>query len=357
MLDMKQALTPQLRKNLLTWYDDHKRDLPWRSISLELTNPYHVWLSEMMLQQTTVATVIKYFKDFIDKWPTLCHLAQASLDEVLTSWQGLGYYARARNLHKCAQLLMNEYGGIFPADPQTLSTLPGIGPYASAAIAAIAFNQPTVPVDGNVIRVLSRLYAINEPLPQSKNQIIHHAERLAHAHRSNDFAQALMELGALVCTPKNPRCTICPWQSFCKAHAEDEPEVYPKKARRGEKPTRYALAYVFTKNNSEIRLQKRQEQGLLGGMYEVPTTAWLADAEGVQTQGKEFLQTQPNAAYCGHVKHTFTHFHFKVDVYQISVQELTLDHPGVWVSLSELNNYALPTVMKKIIRAGLSQPI
>lgn len=330
---MKQILAQQLRINLLDWYDLHSRDLPWRAKSPDIPNPYHVWLSEMMLQQTTVATVLPYFRSFLEKWPTLQDLSYASQDEILHAWQGLGYYARARNLHKCAQ----ELNGHLPHEREELLKLPGIGPYMSAAIASIAFNKPVVPVDGNVIRVLSRLNTIKT---KDINQV---ANDFAHSHRPGDFAQALMDLGAMVCTPKAPQCSLCPWRESCKAHQEGNPEKYPFKEAKKDKPTRYAIAFMMIDANKRILIRKRPEKGLLAGLYEVPTTEWSLNKDEVF----QFLNNVSNPVYKGQIKHTFTHFHLKMDVYGVTPHK----HDGIWVDLKDLDQYALSTLMKKVIAA------
>ncbi|OJW50206.1 MAG: A/G-specific adenine glycosylase [Alphaproteobacteria bacterium 41-28] len=313
-------------EKLLAWYDQEKRDLPWRN---KIPNPYHTWLSEIMLQQTTVATVIPYFKEFLNKWPTLQDLAAASLDEVLVKWQGLGYYSRARNLHKCAQDLAHH----FPCKEEELSKLPGIGPYTAAAIASIAFDQKAAAVDGNVVRVISRYLAISKPKPIE--EVKERLKTLLPDKRCGDFTQALMELGALICRPKNPSCSSCPFLRDCKAYALGKAEDFPLKAPKQKLPTRYATAFIVRREDGAILIRKRPPQGLLGGMMEVPTTPW----EEIKKTGKGPV-----------VRHTFTHFHFEVEVCH-------LDDPsgfeGIWVHPRELQNYALPTVMKKIIKAGL----
>jgi A/G-specific adenine glycosylase len=313
-------------KQLLDWYDKNQRPLPWRLLQ---PNPYYTWLSEIMLQQTTVGTVIPYFHTFIEKWPHLHDLASASLDEVLVEWQGLGYYSRARNLHKCAELLAEG----FPSTEEELAKLPGIGPYTAAAIASIAFGKRAAAVDGNVIRVLTRYFAITSPHPteEVKEKLV----ALLPRERCGDFTQSLMELGALLCRPKNPSCVSCPLQRQCRAYALQSPEQFPYKNPKKKLPTRYATAFIVRREDGAILLRKRPPKGLLGGMMEVPTTPW-----------EETKRERKGPS----VRHTFTHFHLEVDVCQ------HLDpsaFEGVWVTLCELKNYALPTLMKKILRAGL----
>lgn len=315
-------------EKLLAWYDKAQRKLPWRQ---ELKNPYHTWLSEVMLQQTTVATVIPRFHAFIKKWPTLQDLAAASLDEVLTEWQGLGYYSRARNLYQCAQALAQE----FPSTEEALIKLPGIGPYTAAAIASIAFDQKAAAVDGNVVRVLSRYFAINIPNPVE--DVKKKLKTLLSNKRHGDFTQSLMELGALVCRPKSPFCPSCPLSGSCQAYALGKSEDFPVKKPKLKIPTRYATAFILRREDGAILLRKRPPRGLLGGMMEVPTTPWKDKREEENKTGVI-------------VRHTFTHFHLEVDVCHFSKDR---DFQGVWVHPQDLKNYALPTVMKKILKAAL----
>ena len=238
----------KLQGQLLAWYDLHRRVMPWRALKGKTPDPYHVWLSEIMLQQTTVVTVGPYFIKFITKWPTVKSLAKARLDDVLTTWAGLGYYARARNLHKCAQIIAKEYGGKFPAEQKALMDLPGIGPYTAAAISSIAFNQPAVAVDGNVERVVSRFFAVEEPLPASKDMLRTQAAKLAAGNtHPGDFTQAFMELGATVCTPRKPKCGSCPWQKSCAAYSRGIAEDLPHKNIKTKNPVRYGNVFWIQK--------------------------------------------------------------------------------------------------------------
>ena len=283
-----------------------------------------------MLQQTTVATVIPYFNRFIKKWPSVQALAIASLDEVLTEWQGLGYYSRARSLHRCASELATH----FPTTEEDLIKLPGIGPYTAAAISSIAFEQRAVAVDGNVVRVMSRYFAISTPKPV--NEVKQALQALLPKDRFGDFTQSLMELGALVCRPKNPLCDSCPLQSKCKANRLGQVDMYPFKTMKQTLPTRYATAYILKRQDGAILLRKRPPTGLLGGMMEIPTTSW----ESVKTE-----------THKTHVKHTFTHFHLELDLCHAQ-DPSTFD--GIWVLPQDLKNYALPTLMKKIIQIVIS---
>src|SRR5262249_55140958 len=263
--------------DLLAWYDRYRRVLPWRARHGERSDPYRVWLSETMLQQTTVKAVAPYYARFLARWPDLNALAAASLDEVLAVLAGVGYYARAPHMPACAPVLVERNGGQFPASAQALRELPGIGAYTAAAIAAIAFDQAATPVDGNIERVIARLYALATPLPAGKSDIVRQARALTPAGRTGDFAQALMDLGATICTPKRPACGLCPWHSPCAAHARGEAELFPRRVPRREAKLRRGAAFVARRSDDCVLLRTRPARGLLGGMAEVPTTAWLVD--------------------------------------------------------------------------------
>lgn len=330
---------------LLAWYDAHARDLPWRAKG-RAPDPYHVWLSEIMLQQTTVAAVKAYFLKFLALWPTVKALAAVDLDDVLRAWAGLGYYARARNLHACAKVIVQDHGGSFPAAEAALRTLPGVGPYTAAAIAAIAFDGRHAAVDGNVERVISRYYAITAPLPDSKPLIRQLAQALVPDQRSGDFAQAMMDLGATICTPKSPNCLICPWAAPCQGREQGIAAELPKKRAKKAIPTRQGIAY-WVEHDGRVLLRRRPEKGLLGGMMEVPSTAWA--------EGKP-VDNPPLRAHwrklVGQVEHTFTHFHLVLDVRactHIEDGELLTAGDLRWVPLENLADEALPTVMRKVV--------
>ena len=341
---------------LLDWFDHHQRQFPWRAIPGEIMDPYRVWLSEIMLQQTTTITVRGYFEDFVRRWPSIEDLAAAELDAVLHAWQGLGYYARARNLHKCAKLITKEYGGKFPETEEALIKLPGIGPYTAAAIAAIAFGHIATPVDGNVERVTARLHRISNPLPGAKKTLKEKAAELTPSERSGDYAQAVMDLGATVCTPRKPNCPLCPWSYICKAYLAGDAENFPKRVPKKRKPTRYASVYWLLDGRGNVLLRRREEKGLLGGMMEFPSTDWLE--EKIPT--KETFNFAPTAAdwqmLSGKVRHTFTHFHLELKVLKgIAEEEMVTD--GVWCEIDKLDNYALPTLMKKVcVHAAAQSP-
>ncbi len=348
---------------LLVWYDRHRRDLPWRARPGARPDPYHVWLSEIMLQQTTVATVGPYFRAFLARWPTVAALAAAALDDVLHAWQGLGYYARARNLHKCAGVVAGDLGGAFPETEAELRALPGIGPYTAAAVAAIAFEAPATVVDGNVERVVARLFAEDGPLPGAKLRLRALAARLTPTARAGDFAQAMMDLGATVCVPRVPLCGSCPLAADCAGRAAGVAERLPARAPKRPKPTRRGVAFWAVRGDGAVLLRRRAEAGLLGGMMEVPSTPWLDDRLAEAAAARP-LDHAPVAAVGwrrlpGVVRHSFTHFHLELAVMAGTALDGILGEPaagGVWCPPGRLGEHALPTLMKKVCRHALGQP-
>jgi A/G-specific adenine glycosylase len=337
---------------LLAWYDRHRRTLPWRAPAGERALPYVVWLSEIMLQQTTVATVGDYFRRFVERWPTVEALAEAPLDDVLSAWAGLGYYARARNLHACARAVAGRHGGRFPEDEASLLALPGIGRYTAAAIRAIAFDQSASAVDGNVERVIARLFAIETPLPDAKPEIQAHAAKLVPESRAGDYAQAMMDLGATVCMPKRPRCVICPFMATCRARKLGLAEDLPRRSPKAERPTRRGLACVLARRDGAILLRKRPTKGLLGGMDEVPSSAWR---EGKFVALQALTEAPVPARWQildGLVRHTFTHFHLELTVARATAttERLARLAPGTsWCTVDRMTERALPTLMRKVI--------
>ena len=354
---------------LLAWYDRHRRRLPWRPLSGERADPYRVWLSEIMLQQTGVKTVGPYFEKFVARWPDVEALGRASLDDVLRMWAGLGYYSRARNLHACAVAVRRDHGGVFPDTEQGLHALPGIGPYTAAAIAAIAFGRRTMPVDGNIERVVSRLFAVEAPLPQAKPLIQQLAATLlGHSRagdensragdensRAGDSAQALMDLGASICTPKKPACALCPLNSDCVSRARGDQETFPRKAPKKTGMLRRGAAFVVTRGD-ELLVRTRPEKGLLGGMTEVPGSHWLP-AQDDKTALQQAPMSKGIARWhrrAGVVTHVFTHFPLELVVYAARAAPRTRAPAGLrWVPISTLNDEALPNVMRKVIAHGL----
>ncbi len=336
-------------RELLNWYDAHARVLPWRARPGEVADPYRVWLSEIMLQQTTVQAVKAYFEKFVGLWPSVDALAAAPLDDVLKAWAGLGYYARARNLHACAKEVASSFGGRFPETEEGLRSLPGIGPYTAGAIAAIAFGGRHAAVDGNVERVISRLYAIETPLPDSKPEIREKAQALVPEARAGDFAQAMMDLGATICTPRDPNCLICPWAEGCEGRITGLAPSLPRKKEKARVPTRRGTAFWIERGDGAVLLRRRPEKGLLGGMMEVPSTAWGEAADEAEPQAPLAAAWR---ALPGKVEHTFTHFHLEPDVWQAEIIPdgvLRDDGDYRWTAKDDLSGEALPTVMRKVV--------
>ena len=332
---------------LLPWYDRHARALPWRTgpealAAGERPDPYRVWLSEIMLQQTTVAAVKDYFHRFTTLWPNVTALAGAEDAAVMAEWAGLGYYARARNLLKCARVVAAEHGGVFPDTEDALRTLPGIGPYTAAAIASIAFDRPAAVMDGNVERVLARLFAVETPLPAAKPALKELAERLTPDTRPGCYAQAVMDLGATVCTPRSPACGICPLIAMCEGRAQGIAADLPRKTPKQAKPTRLGIVYLVRRADGAVLLETRPDKGLLGGMLGWPGTDWTEAAP----------QDVPPLAADWHdpgleVRHTFTHFHLRLRVLLAQVGRDAVPGRGDFHPRAAFRPASLPTVMRK----------
>lgn len=345
-------MTPEtLRDRLLTWYDANARDLPWRvgpadHASGVRADPYRVWLSEVMLQQTTVPHATPYFLKFTHRWPSVSDLAAEEDGEVMAAWAGLGYYARARNLLACARAVARDHDGVFPDTEEGLRALPGLGPYTAAAVGAIAFDLPTNVVDGNVERVMSRLFAVQTPLPDGKTELKALAAALVRDARPGDWAQALMDLGATICRPKAPLCDRCPLSEACAGLAGGEPETYPRKTPKAARPHRNGVAYILTRGH-EVALVRRPPKGLLGGMLALPTSDWRASA----WSDDEAAAAAPAVAdwrAAGEVEHVFTHFSLTLRLLRAEGDAEGL----IWTPRSGLD--ALPSVFLKAARAGLS---
>ncbi len=335
----------ELSDALLGWYDTHARVLPWRVPPMEsrvgvLPDPYHIWLSEVMLQQTTVAAVVKYFHAFTTRWPTVHDLAAAEDAEVMGEWAGLGYYARARNLLKCARMVVADHGGAFPDTRDGLLSLPGIGPYTAAAIAAIAYGHSETVVDGNIERVMARMYDIHTPLPTAKPELTALAANLTPQNRAGDYAQAVMDLGATICTPKSPACGICPWTKACIARTKGIAADLPKRAPKTSKPTRYGIAYIARRGDGAWLLERRPDKGLLGGMLGWPGAEW-GEKPVAQPPLEADWQTLP-----AEVRHTFTHFHLRLTVQMATVADV-VPVTGHFLPADQFSPDNLPTVMRK----------
>jgi A/G-specific adenine glycosylase len=344
---IKSNFIDSFRSSILHWYDTHHRTLPWRAPIGQKPEPYHVWLSEIMLQQTTVPTVIPYFLKFIGLWPTLHAFAKAPQEDILREWAGLGYYARARNLHKCAQVLINEHQGVFPQSYEALKQLPGIGDYTASAIMSIAFDKPSTVVDGNVERIMARVFEIKTAFPEGKKETKKYAQRLSEsrADRPSDYAQSLMDLGSMVCTPTSPKCGICPVSTQCGAYKAGKNTLYPIKALKKERPKRYGAVFWITDKHGNALFEKRPDKGLLGGMMALPTSAWEETA--IKIKSFKNMATKNSGQ---HIRHVFTHFELRLDIYVAKCDDLlslSLQSPYTIYPIEMGNQIGLPTVFKK----------
>jgi A/G-specific adenine glycosylase len=378
---------------LLAWFDSHRRELPWRARPGETADAYRVWLSEIMLQQTTVKTVGPYFVRFLARFPSVADLASADVEDVLRLWAGLGYYARARNLHECAKAVAARGG--FPDSEEELLALPGVGPYTAAAIAAIAFDHRAMPVDGNVERVVARLFAVEQELPNAKPAIRAFAAGFAPAQRPGDFAQAMMDLGATICTPKAPACALCPFRGACAGCLRGDAETFPRKKKKAEGTLRRGAAFVAIRADGGVLVRRRAAKGLLGGMTEVPTTEWSASFDAAHAlaeapkfkdpiprlRGRAKEETRPQAQsswpgtlpdpppqggewkplkvawQCvpGVVTHAFTHFPLELIVLRAHLPQSAVAPEGTrWLSRDDIEGAALPTVMRKVLAHALA---
>ncbi len=338
---------------LLAWYDVHRRTLPWRAPKGRRADPYRVWLSEIMLQQTTVQAVGAYYRKFLARWPDVKSLAAAKQDEVLAAWAGLGYYARARNLHAAAKKVAEEMGGKFPATAESLRALPGVGSYTAAAIAAIAYDERQAAMDANAERVIARLYAVETPLPRAKAELYALAQKLV-PERAGDFAQGLMDLGSAICTPKLPACKNCPLNADCLARKRGIQELLPMKAPKVARPLKRGAAFVARDGIGAVLLVKRPDKGLLASMLEPPLGPW----------GEKFPSTNAALAQApfpaewkkraGLVRHGFTHFELEIEVYAAKLLKRPKSK-GEWIATENLREVALPTVMRKIVEHGVDE--
>ncbi len=336
-----------LSKKLLRWYDRHRRQLPWRAEPGVDADSYRVLVSELMLQQTTVATVTGRFSPFIQRFPDLETLAAADEGEVLHAWQGLGYYRRARALHAAAREIMQNHQGRLPASVDDLLSLPGIGEYTAKAVAAIAYDQPVLPVDGNGIRIFARMFAIETPMPKAANEVRALATLFEPAERPADLAQAVMDLGATVCRPKQPACDKCPWREDCRGQLAGLAETLPKRAQKAKRPMRQGVAFLLSRSDGAILFRKRPPKGLLGGLHELPTSAWLPAPIDRDAAIKEAPAQLDWRFHEQPVRHVFTHFTLELDLAEAE----TKDPPdGLWQSGEALGELALPTLVKKLLK-------
>ena len=343
------------RKSLLTWYDKHRRVLPWRALAGQTPAPYHVWLSEVMLQQTTVPAVIPYFLKFLNLWPSVHDLAKADSDTVMQNWAGLGYYARARNLHKCAIVVSNDLGGVFPDNQEGLKKLPGIGDYTAAAITAIAFNKPANVVDGNVERVMARIFNVLEPIPNSKPTLKKLAGDMAEGEtaRAGDYAQSLMDLGATICTPQSPKCMICPVKNYCEGLKAGNPALLPTRLKKKAKPQKHGFVYWITNHKDEVLLEKRGEKGMLGGTTGLPTSPWVEktiEKPQLNINLASIVATKIN------VIHSFTHFDLYLEgvIAKVSKNNPSFDKDYFWIKIEEIETIGMPTLFKKALKQFMS---
>jgi len=352
----KNTSLQPLASSLVDWYDQHRRILPWRALPGQKANPYFVWLSEIMLQQTTVGAVGPYFQKFIRRWPVIEKLAKARRDDVLRMWAGLGYYRRAHLLHECAKTIVRDHGGSFPQTEAELRGLPGFGPYTAAAVAAIAFDQRANVVDGNVERVMARLFAMRDPLPGVKPRLRTAAAGLLPTARYGDYAQALMDLGATICTPRNPKCDLCPLYKNCRARALGIADQLPRRVKAKAKPVRRAVAFFAVDDKGRVLVRRRDKGGLLGGMIEIPGSEWregaLPELSSVQKEAP--LKTRWKLLP-GHIRHVFSHFELELAVALGRVGQVAAGKNSKWVPPERLDAEALPSVMRKIVRHAIDK--
>jgi A/G-specific adenine glycosylase len=348
IVDSHRPKTKGLARRLLAWWDVHRRTLPWRAEPGETPDPYAVWLSEILLQQTTVAAVTPYFKRFMARWPRIEDLAAAPIEEVMRTFAGLGYYSRARNLHLCAQEIAQR-GGVFPDGEASLRKLPGVGAYTAAAIAAIAFNRVASPVDGNIARIVTRLQAIPRPIAQSRGEIALYAATLTPKDRPGDFAQALMDLGATICTPRNPNCSACPLTDDCAAFKTDNPEAYPRKLIKAPRPLRKGAAFFLRRPDGAILMRTRPSKGLLGGTVELPSIGWSVDFD-LDTAANHAPLKATWRRLPGFVEQAFTHFTLQLAVYSARAKNARVDAPDChWTPTEGIDNAGLSSVMSKAV--------
>lgn len=344
-----------IQRKVTDWYRSEGRILPWRAPPGHNADPYHEWLSEIMLQQTGVKTVIPFFQKFIQRWPCIERMAAAPVEEIMREWAGLGYYSRARNLHKCAKIVVQDFQGKFPDEAEELKRLPGIGPYTAAAISSIAFGRPNVVIDGNVERVISRLFALSKPPKEAKKELNHYAAQLSdkideHSH-PGDFAQAIMDIGATICTPSKPACFKCPLIDYCQAYNLSMQDKLPAKANKRPKPKRYGVLYFCENNQNHLLFEHRPEEGLLAGMVGVPGSEWLEDSSLFERRSG---QSQTHYLQKFNVKHVFTHFELHLQAEAVKFEEIDASKKLLfWHPIDEYDKLGLPKLYKKVLQQYL----
>ena len=337
----------EFSKNVLNWYNANKRDLPWRYKNNLPKDPYKIWVSEIMLQQTTVATVIPYYEKFLKKWPNIKELSKSNINEVLDFWSGLGYYRRAKNLHLTSRIISDQFNGIFPLEKDEIIKLPGIGEYTAAAIRAIAKDEKDTVVDANIERVIARIFYLKKPIKLIKKEIKQNAEKLTPKFKNGDYIQALMDIGSIICTPKDPLCNDCPIEKFCITKKKNEVNEIPKKIIKNDKPVREGIVYWIRNKNDQILLKRREENGLLPGMLEFPSYNWSKNK--INGNDKKILSIKNTKKLNKKVMHEFSHFKLILTVYEKNkFNKNSID--GMWVGIDEINELGLPTLMKKVYR-------
>ena len=341
-------------KNVLNWYSLNKRDLPWRYKNNSQKDPYKIWVSEIMLQQTTVQTVIPYYKKFIKRWPNVKKLSTSNINEVLDFWSGLGYYRRAKNLHLTSKIISNQFDGVFPLEENEIIKLPGIGEYTAAAIRAIAKDEEDTVVDANIERVIARVFYLKKPIKKIKKEIKQNAKKLTPKLNNGDYIQALMDIGSLICTPKDPLCNDCPIEKFCITKKKNAVNEIPKKIIKNDKPVREGIVFWIKNKNNQILLKRRDETGLLPGMLEFPSYNWSKNK--INENDKKILSIKNIKKLNKKVIHEFSHFKLKLTVYEKNkFNKNKID--GMWVGIDEINELGLPTLMKKVYQQMMKNKI
>ena len=343
----------QVNSYLLKWYSQNKRDLPWRKLfHNNLPNPYYVFVSEYMLQQTTVSTVINRFNEFILKWPSLDKLANATEPQILKFWSGLGYYSRARNLLKAAKLIKKNFGSKIPSSYDELMTLPGIGDYTAKAIIGIAYNSPVMPTDANIERILVRLFAIEKPIIKIKDTLKNLANTFVSKNSSSNLIQSFMDYGSSVCVPRNPKCDICKINNLCQSYQKNLQSLLPLKIKKaGKKNVKYTRAYVLINEQDEILVRSRPSKGMLASMLEVPNDNWV-ESKKLLSHDKIINEVKTKLKHKGSIEYSFSHFDLETEIYFGNIKKNKLSQAN-WIKKTHYSKSGLPTVMKKIVEVAI----